>query len=140
MKRVYWILGCVLAIGAVAGAARIVQRGGQEKRQAAVERIADLEFALDRYAKATGDYPSTEQGLDALWEKPTGLPRPVNWDGPYIDDPNFNDPWGQPVCVSASRAGTTRTAFDLFSRGADGIEGGRGENEDVVNWLRPEDL
>ncbi len=139
MKRVYWILGCVLAIGAVAGAARIVQRGGQEKRQAAVERIADLEFALDRYAKATGDYPSTEQGLDALWEKPTGLPRPVNWDGPYIDDPNFNDPWGSPY-VYRRPGRNDPYAFDLFSRGADGIEGGRGENEDVVNWLRPEDL
>ena len=139
MKRVYWILGCVLAAGAVAGAARIVQRGGQEKRQTAVEQIADLEFALDRYAKATGDYPSTEQGLDALWEKPTGLPRPINWIGPYVDDPNFNDPWGNRY-VYRRPGRNDAYAFDLFSRGADGIEGGRGENEDVVNWLRPEDL
>ena len=139
MKRLYWILGIALAAAAVVGGARIVQRGGQEKRQQAVEEIADLEFALDRYAKATGDYPSTEQGLHALWERPLGLPRPVNWAGPYIDDPVFNDPWGRPY-VYLRPGRMDAFAFDLFSRGADGIEGGRGENEDVVNWLRPEDL
>lgn len=50
--------------------------------------------ALQSYYLDNGKFPSTEQGLSALWEKPYLHPVPDNWFGPYIDRPVAKDPWG----------------------------------------------
>ncbi|MDA1190461.1 MAG: type II secretion system major pseudopilin GspG [Candidatus Poribacteria bacterium] len=139
MKRFYWILILVVLVGGGVAAARFVQRGETETRQHAIDEIEEIEFALDRYARSNGDYPSTEQGLSALWERPTGFPAPTNWTGPYLTRPILTDPWGNPY-VYQRPGRNDRYTYDLFSYGADGVEGGRGENEDIVSWLRPEEL
>ena len=139
MRKLYWILIAVLLIVGGVATARLVQRSAQEKRQHALDDLETIGFALDRYAKDNGDYPSTEQGLRALWEYPKGLPAPPNWNGPYLDKPILKDPWGNPYIYR--RPGRhDRYTYDLFSYGADGVEGGRGDGEDVISWLRPEDL
>lgn len=139
MKRIYWLVIAAVLIGGGVATARFFQQGEHGKRQQALEEIERLGFALDRYARDNGDYPSTEQGLLALWEFPAGEPIPPNWKGPYVDEPILEDPWGNPY-VYRRPGRNSRYAYDLFSYGADGVEGGRGDAEDVVSWLRRDEL
>jgi general secretion pathway protein G len=139
VKSWHWIVVALLLVAAGVAAARFLQQGEQTKRQHALEEVEELGFALDRYAKDNGDYPSTEQGLRALWELPSGIPQPPNWQGPYIDRPIVKDPWGN-LYIYVRPGRHDRYTYDLFSYGADGVEGGRGEGEDVVSWLRPDEL
>lgn len=139
MKRIYWLAIAAVLIGGGVATARFFQRGEHGKRQQAMEEIERLGFALDRYARDNGDYPSTEQGLLALWEFPAAEPVPPNWKGPYVDEPILEDPWGNPY-VYRRPGRNSRYTYDLFSYGADGVEGGRGDAEDVVSWLRRDEL
>ena len=139
MKTPHWIGIAILAVIVVYGAARLVQRGHHETRQRAIAELEEIEFALDRYAKDNGDYPSTEQGLTALWEYPTLGPAPSNWKGPYVDAPVVADPWGRAYVYRRPGINDQYT-YDLLSYGEDGILGGRGDAQDVVSWLRPDEL
>jgi len=139
VKRLGWILGIIVVVAGVIVVARLIQRGEQEKRQLAIVEMETIEFALDRYAKDNGDYPATDQGLRALWEYPLGQPVPANWAGPYLEDPILNDPWGN-AYIYRRPGRHDRYTYDLLSYGADGVQGGRGEDEDVVSWLRVEEL
>jgi general secretion pathway protein G len=110
---------------------RVVGRGEEAKRTAALVQIRSLEQALDLYKLDNGFYPTTEQGLEALVSKPSGMPEPRN----YRDDGYMKkvptDPWGRPyVYRSPGEHGET----DLFSFGPDGEEGGEGKNRDITNW------
>ena len=139
MNRLRWIVVIILLLVGGYGTARLVQRGQHEKRQRAIEQVETIEFALDRYAKDNGDYPSTDQGLASLWEYPGGQPMPVNWRGPYLDSPILVDPWDNAYMYR--RPGVhDKYTYDLVSYGGDGVLGGRGDAEDVVSWLRPDEL
>jgi general secretion pathway protein G len=115
---------------------RLAGRSEQARRAAAQADIeANLAIALDLYELDNGNYPSTEQGLSALIKAPTSAPVPENWNGPYLKKKKIPlDPWGRAykyVCP-----GTHNTEdYDLFSLGADGVEGG---GDDVVNWEEKE--
>ena len=85
-----------------------------------------------------GDYPSTEQGLTALWERPEVAPSPINWQGPYLDSPMTLDPWGNRY-VYVRPGLRDSNGYDLVSLGKDGIEGGTSEGEDVVSWIRADE-
>jgi general secretion pathway protein G len=77
-----------------------------------------------------GNYPTTDQGLAALRDKPTRPPVPSNWRGPYLRKAVPVDPWGRPYLYrfpGEKNAG----AFDLESLGRDGKVGGDGEDADV---------
>jgi len=104
---------------------------GQEKKakqKAAKGQIALLESALDTYRLDLGTYPTTEQGLQALREKPAGLDK---WDGPYLRKELPLDPWGNPyVYESPSEHGD----YGIISYGADGKAGGEGTDMDIVSW------
>lgn len=139
MKRVYWIGIIVLLVGGGVATARFFQQTEHGKRQQAIEELEHLMFALDRYAKDNGDYPSTDQGIAALWESPVGAPVPPNWKGPYIDTPVVADPWGNPYAYRRPGIHGTFT-YDLLSYGSDGVSGGRGDAEDIVSWLRRDEL
>lgn len=106
----------------------VVNRVEQGRRARAQTDIAALESALDAYHVDTGDYPSEEEGLQALVSPPAGV---SNWNGPYIRRPNFNDPWGNPYQY---RYPGEYAEFDLFSYGKDGREGGEGNDADITNW------
>ncbi len=129
------VVAIIGIIAAVLLAPRLLGQAGRALQAQAAEEIETLGIALDRYAKDNGDYPSTEQGLNALWEKPEASPLPVNWTEPYINIPITVDPWGNPYVYI--RPGVHDSyGYDLLSFGSDGLEGGTGEAEDVVSWIR----
>lgn len=129
------VVAVIGIIAAVLLAPRLLGQAGRALQAQAAEEIETLGIALDRYAEDNGDYPSTEQGLKALWEKPEEAPLPINWIEPYIDIPITADPWGNPYVYI--RPGVHDAyGYDLVSFGSDGLEGGSGEAEDVVSWIR----
>jgi general secretion pathway protein G len=97
---------------------------------AAKSSIAQLESALERFNVQLDRYPTTEEGLKALVEVPTG--EEGKWRGPYIKLLR-PDPWGNPY--QYKNPGTHNTSgYDLWSRGADGVDGGEGDGADIGNW------
>ena len=93
--------------------------------------ILSLESALDLYKLDNYTYPTTDQGLDALINRPTSDPVPTNWqEGGYIKKLQ-KDPWQRDyLYLSPGEQGE----IDIYSLGADGIEGGEGPNADIGNW------
>ncbi|WP_372880821.1 type II secretion system major pseudopilin GspG [Psychromonas sp.] len=104
--------------------------GNKDKadRQKVVSDVIALENALDMYRLDNSNYPSTDQGLDALVSEPSGDPTPRNYrDGGYIRRLP-QDPWGNDyVLISPGEQG----AIDVFSVGPDGEEG---SDDDLGNW------
>lgn len=93
--------------------------------------VRALESALNMYKLDNFRFPSTEQGLRALAERPTAPPEARNWrEGGYITTLP-QDPWGNPYqYLSPGQHGT----IDVFSLGADGKVGGQGDDADIGNW------
>lgn len=93
-------------------------------------QIEELSAALDMYKLDVGSYPKTDQGLQALVEKPSNGNR---WNGPYVRKNKKipTDPWEQTYhYVSPGEHGQ----FDLYSLGGDGQEGGEGSDQDITSW------
>jgi general secretion pathway protein G len=100
------------------------------KVSAAKSDIAALESALERFNVHMDRYPTMEEGLKVLVEPPSAEDK--KWRGPYIKELR-HDPWGNPYQYSIP--GTHHpTTFDLWSRGADGVDGGEGQGADIGNW------
>ena len=112
-------------------AAAIIPNVVDEPEKAAIARaktdIRALESALEIYRANNFHYPSTDQGLDALVEKPTGTPEPRNWKtGGYIKRLP-NDPWGNPyVYINPGQHGE----IDIYSLGPDQ----QPSDDDIGNW------
>ena len=102
---------------------------GKGKITAAKAQIAHFQTALGEYKLEVGTFPSTEEGLQALRTKPTSANR---WDGPYLAKEIPMDPWGNPYVYKFP--GEHGDEPDIISYGADGREGGEGENADVLSW------
>jgi general secretion pathway protein G len=120
------ILG--LLIGLVGPA--LMRQFGSAKHKVAEQSVARLETVLDTYKLDIGSYPTTEQGLDALVNKPTGV---KNWNGPYVNSKEgLVDPWGRPF-EYRSPSQRPGHSYDLRSLGADGKTGGEGEDSDILN-------
>jgi general secretion pathway protein G len=92
-------------------------------------QLKALGTALETYRLDTGGYPSTEQGLAALRDRPTLGTAPANWRGPYVREAIPQDPWGRPYVYRFPGTRTPAT-FDLFTLGKDGKEGGEAEDAD----------
>jgi general secretion pathway protein G len=102
----------------------------EAKASTAKSNIAELESALERFNLQMDRYPTTEEGLKALTEAPAGEEQ--KWRGPYVKLLR-PDPWGHPY--QYRNPGTHKASgFDLWSRGADGVDGGEGDNADIGNW------
>jgi general secretion pathway protein G len=124
------ILVVVTIIGLLAALVgpRLWKRISAGKQVAAKAQIELFGTALDAFRLDTGRYPTTEEGLKALREKPSGI---ENWQGPYLPKELPSDPWGRAyVYKSPGEHGE----YDLLSYGLDGVEGGQDENQDVVSW------
>jgi general secretion pathway protein G len=129
------MLVVILVISILAGLVgpMVFRNVGDAKSQAARAQIELLGLALDAYRLDNGDYPTTEQGLAALWREPTVPPLPSRWRGPYTRKAIPLDPWDRPYVYRAP--GTEMpTGYDLLSLGRDGQPGGEGEDADVVSW------
>ena len=122
----------VLALLAGLVAPQIFGRVSEARGATAKTQIELLGTALDNYRLDNGAYPSTEQGLSALREKPARAPIPPNWRGPYLRKDVPNDPWGRPY-IYRFPGDRNAATFDLSSLGRDGKPGGSGEDADVVN-------
>jgi len=123
------LLVVVVILGLLAGyvAPRYFSQIGKSEVQVAKAQIDSFEKALDLYRIDVSSYPSTEQGLQALVEKPTGA---TNWSGPYLKKTVPLDPWGHPYVY---RAPGEKREYDIVSYGRDGKPGGNGQDADLGN-------
>lgn len=124
------LLVVIVVIGLLAGlvAPRYFNQVGKSNTNIARAQIDSLEKALDQYRLDVGIYPTTEQGLQALFFRPNNVEK---WNGPYLKKPAPPDPWGRPYQYKSPGE---RGEYDIASFGADGQAGGIGENVDVSSW------
>ena len=101
------------------------------KVSAAKSAIAEYESAIERFYVHMDRYPTADEGLKALVDPPTSDDS-KKWRGPYIKQLR-DDPWGNPYQYAAPGAHHA-TSFDIWSRGADGQDGGEGDAADIGNW------
>lgn len=116
----------ILSILAGIVGVRFAGQSGKTKIKAAAVQLDNLGVAFGQYEIEIGSFPTTQQGLEALYEAPSGVD---DWDGPYMTERVNEDPWGNPWQYRAP--GTHNNDFDLYSYGPDGSEGG---GDDIVNW------
>ncbi len=130
------ILVVVLIIGMLTAymATNMIQRADQAKVSLATTQIRQLEQALELYKLDNGRYPTADQGLEALVRAPGMEPLPRRYPpGGYVKLDAIQDPWS--TQFQYMRPGDHNGhSFDLFSYGPDGLEGGEGEDADIVNW------
>ena len=125
----------IVILGILAGliVPRIMGRPEQAKQVKAKIQIESLETALKLYKLDNGTYPDTQQGLQALIEKPETGNIPPKWkEGGYLEKGKLpKDPWGNDfIYLSPGLHGE----YDLTSYGADGVPGGEGKNQDINSW------
>jgi general secretion pathway protein G len=123
------MLVVLVVIGLIAAVAipQVMKLLGSAKAKAAKIQLETLEHSLQFYQIDVGDFPTTEQGLEVLWQAPKDMPA---WNGPYVRrEKQLLDPWGHTFIYRAP--GKTRP-YDLITLGADGKEGGTGDNADIA--------
>jgi len=125
----------ILGILATFVGSRIMGKPEEARQTQARIQIQALENALNMYRLDNSEYPGTEQGLNALVEKPAVGNIPAKWrEGGYLDKPRVpKDPWGNDF-VYLNPGMKNTNGIDLFSYGADGQAGGEGKDADIGNW------
>jgi general secretion pathway protein G len=119
------ILGLLVALAAP----RVIKYLGTAKSDTAHIQIEKLGGVLDLYRLEVGRYPTEQEGLESLVERP---PQVDAWNGPYLKNRDaLTDPWGKPYVY---RSPGEHGEYDLYTLGADSKEGGEGEDKDVTNW------
>ena len=121
------IMLVVIIIGALVAMVfpRLTGRGEQAKAAAAAADInVNIATALKLYELENGAFPTTEEGLNALFTQPASAP---NWNGPYLER-KPKDPWGREYEYKSP--GQHRSDYDLYSLGRDG----RQSEDDITNW------
>ena len=104
------------------------------KIKATKNQISATSSVLNSYFMDNGCYPSTEQGLKALVEKPSLPPVPDSWNGPYVSAKEVpKDAWNHELHYVCPGVHNT-DSYDLYSYGPDNQEGGSGYNVDIGNW------
>jgi general secretion pathway protein G len=123
------VVVAILGILAAIIVPRVMDRPDEAKRVAARAEIQALVGALKLYRLDNGFYPSTDQGLVALVQRPTTNPVPNSW-RPYLDKMK-SDPWGGDYQYLNPGV---KGEIDVFSFGADRARGGEGNNADIGSW------
>ena len=109
---------------------RIFGQGEKAKAGVAKSQMQDLMGALDLYKLDTGKFPTTQEGLKALMQSPSGA---TNWNGPYVRRvEQLKDAWNNDWIYRSP--GNDNRPFEIVSLGADGAEGGEGPNKDIKSW------
>ena len=119
----------IIALFAALVAPRMLKKSDAARVTAARAQINSFMTALGTYKLDTGLFPTTEQGLQALREKPTDVNQ---WAGPYLPQEIPVDPWGHPYLYKYP--GEHGDEPDVICYGADGQPGGDGTNADIVSW------
>ena len=129
------IMLVVIIIGILAAMVlpNLAGRGEQARKSTAkVDIETNIATALDLYEVDNGRYPTSDQGLEALLEKPASSPEPKNYNGPYLKKKQLPvDPWGKKYQYVSPGIHNTED-YDLYSLGPDGVE----SKDDIVNWSR----
>ncbi len=133
LRRGYTLLELLVVmviIGLLAGyvGPRFFGQIGKSEVKVTKAQIDALQKALDQYRLDVGHYPSTEQGLQALMDKPA---EEAKWAGPYLSKALPKDPWGHDYQYKAPGE---HGEYDLLSWGRDGRVGGDGEDADITSW------
>ena len=128
-QRGFTILEIVIVFILLAGimafvGPKIFEQMGRAKSSEAKIRIQQLVGQIEMYKLEVGKYPDS---LGSLTKQPGGVDK---WNGPYAKDPDLKDAWGNDYRYAVPGQGKP---FDLTSLGADGKEGGEGENRDITN-------
>jgi general secretion pathway protein G len=119
------ILGLLVALAVP----RVMRHLSSARIQTAHIQVQQLQSVLDIYKLDTGHYPSGEQGLAALVQRPAAE---TVWNGPYLQNKaSLSDPWGHPYQY---RQPGSHGDYDLYSWGGDGRDGGDGEAADITSW------
>jgi len=128
------VVVAILAILATVVTLNIADAPGQARQTRAKQDVQTLVNALGLYKLDNFAYPSTEQGIDALVQRPGGQPEAPNWKkGGYLQSKAVpQDPWGRPYLFLNPGS---RADIDVYTLGADGRPGGEGESADVGNWV-----
>lgn len=101
----------------------------QSRSKTAQLQIKNFQQALDLFYLDMGRFPTTSEGLPSLIQKPPALDK---WNGPYLKAQSMpDDPWGVGYVY---RSPGEHGSYDILSYGADGREGGVGENSDIQSW------
>lgn len=122
------MLVVLVLMGLIAAVAipQIMKLMGGAKHKAAKIQLETLSQSLTNYEMDTGAYPAAQQGLQVLWTDPKNI---AEWNGPYVRrEKQLLDPWNRPFIYRVpGKAG----AYDLITLGADGVEGGKGDDADI---------
>lgn len=119
----------ILAMLASIAAPQVLKYLSKAKGQTAKVQIDALSAGLDFYHVDLGHFPTQEQGLQALVQRPENE---AKWDGPYVKkNSSLVDPWGRPYLYKIPGQ---HGIYDLYTLGADGKEGGDGEDQDIGTW------
>lgn len=125
------LLVVLVILGMLASLAgpKVISYLGGAKSDSSKLQIEEFGASLDLFKLETGRYPSSQEGLQALIQAPSGL---TGWNGPYLKKKVVpKDPWGNEYhYVSPGQHGQ----YDLSSLGADNKEGGDGDNKDLTSW------
>jgi general secretion pathway protein G len=127
----------VLSAGCTVSISRIVALA---KKASARNQIEQFGAALQTYFLDCGRFPTTEQGLQALWEKPLFYPVPENWNGPYLERKPGKDPWGTDFEYLSAESSLMppevpeNLPYVLISFGADKTRGGNENGADIRSW------
>lgn len=121
----------IMSILALVVMPRIIDRPDQARVARVHSDLAVLSGAIKLYKLDNFRYPTTEQGLMALVDKPTIEPVPKNWAGNGYIDRLPKDPWGNDYQYLLPGV---HGEFDVFTLGADGVSGGEGLDADIGSW------
>lgn len=116
----------ILALLAALVGPKVIGYMSQSRIKTAHVQIASYQTALELYHLDMGRYPAPAEGLEALVTPPAAR---GTWVGPYLDKAVAADPWGNPYRYDARPDGS---GYALLSLGADGKEGGEGDNADIA--------
>lgn len=135
-RRGFTLLELLLVVGILVMLAAFALpsfMGTQKQAQvdAATSQIRIFEDALKLYQSQNGMFPTTEQGLNALVEKPEDEPVPTKWAGPYFEDANVTDPWGSEYQYANPGEHNGDKKPDIWSLGPDREDG---TDDDIGNW------
>jgi general secretion pathway protein G len=119
----------ILSLLVALAAPRVIKYLSSAKTDTARIQIQKLSGVLDLYRLEVGHFPTDDEGLQALVERPGHA---EIWNGPYLKSrDSLIDAWGRPyIYHSPGQHGD----YDLYTLGADGREGGDGEDKDITNW------
>jgi general secretion pathway protein G len=120
----------IISMLAVFVAPKLFKAVSKTQRDIAKAKMRDIESAIERFRIGCGRYPDESAGLKELIELPADLEE--KWGGPYLKRSELLDPWKNPY-IYVAEGERNPGSYDLISFGADGQQGGEGDNEDIYN-------